>query len=103
MLTRDDWSRLSGRLPLDVTALELLPDLEARLLDVRRRAAERGTDLSLAERWSQVTREALSSEADEVVCLATPDSFFAVGEHYEDFAQTTDEEVVGLLQRASAR
>jgi putative phosphoribosyl transferase len=49
------------------------------------------------------TLEALSSEADEVVCLATPDPFFAVGEHYEDFAQTTDEEVVRLLERASAR
>jgi len=46
------------------------------------------------------TLEALSSEADEVVCLATPDPFFAVGEHYEDFAQTTDEEVVRLLKRA---
>ncbi len=46
--------------------------------------------------------EALSSEADEVVCLATPDPFFAVGEHYDDFAQTTDEEVVRLLQRAAA-
>jgi len=49
------------------------------------------------------TLEVLSSEADEVVCLATPDPFFAVGEHYADFAQTTDEEVVGLLQRAAAR
>jgi predicted phosphoribosyltransferase len=49
------------------------------------------------------TLEALSSECDEVVCLATPDPFFAVGEHYEDFAQTTDDEVVNLLRRASAR
>jgi putative phosphoribosyl transferase len=48
------------------------------------------------------TLEALSSEADEVVCLATPEPFFAVGEHYEDFAQTTDEEVVSLLERARA-
>jgi predicted phosphoribosyltransferase len=49
------------------------------------------------------TLEALSSEADEIVCLAAPEPFFAVGEHYEDFAQTTDEEVVRLLERASAR
>jgi putative phosphoribosyl transferase len=47
------------------------------------------------------TLEALSSEADEMVCLAAPEPFFAVGEHYEDFTQTTDEEVVRLLQRAS--
>jgi putative phosphoribosyl transferase len=49
------------------------------------------------------TLETLSSEADEVICLATPDPFFAVGEHYADFAQTTDQEVVNLLQRAAAR
>ncbi len=49
------------------------------------------------------TLEALASEADEIVCLAAPEPFFAVGEHYEDFAQTTDEEVVRLLERASAR
>jgi putative phosphoribosyl transferase len=49
------------------------------------------------------TLEALASEADEVVCLATPDPFFALGQHYEEFAQTTDEEVVSLLERASAR
>ena len=49
------------------------------------------------------TLEALASEADEIVCLAAPEPFFAVGEHYDDFAQTTDEEVVRLLERASAR
>ena len=48
------------------------------------------------------TLEALASEADETVCLAVPEPFFAVGEHYEDFTQTTDEEVLRLLQRASA-
>ncbi len=46
---------------------------------------------------------ALSSEADEVVCLATPEPFFAVGAHYGDFRQTTDEEVIELLRRAAAR
>jgi putative phosphoribosyl transferase len=49
------------------------------------------------------TLEALASEADETVCLAVPEPFFAVGEHYEDFTQTTDEEVVRLLERASTR
>jgi putative phosphoribosyl transferase len=43
----------------------------------------------------------LSKEADEVVCLATPEPFFAVGQWYERFAQTSDQEVVGLLQRAA--
>ncbi|AXE78815.1 hypothetical protein C5746_19945 [Streptomyces atratus] len=38
--------------------------------------------------------------ADEVVCLSTPRLFFAVGEWYRDFSQTSDEEVVSLLAQA---
>lgn len=49
------------------------------------------------------TVEALAAEADQVVCLATPEPFFAVGNHYRDFRQTTDAEVVELLRRAAAR
>lgn len=41
--------------------------------------------------------EAMRREADEVVCLATPEPFVAVGLHYADFDQTTDEEVIELL------
>ncbi|MFE6839005.1 phosphoribosyltransferase family protein [Streptomyces sp. NPDC057705] len=44
----------------------------------------------------------LRTEADEVVCLSTPRAFRAVGEWYEDFSQTPDEEVVALLTRANA-
>lgn len=35
--------------------------------------------------------------ADEVVCLETPETFWAVGEFYEDFPQVSDEEVVNYL------
>jgi predicted phosphoribosyltransferase len=42
----------------------------------------------------------LGRECDEIVCLATPDPFYAVGMHYYDFSPTTDEEVVDLLIRA---
>ena len=38
----------------------------------------------------------------EVVCLATPEPFYAVGAHYEDFTQTSDDEVVQLLRAANA-
>ncbi|MFD9521847.1 phosphoribosyltransferase family protein [Streptomyces sp. NPDC059979] len=44
----------------------------------------------------------LRGEADEVVCLSTPRAFRAVGEWYQDFSQTPDEEVVSLLARAAA-
>ena len=37
---------------------------------------------------------------DEIVCAVTPESFQAVGQWYEDFAQTTDEEVHERLARA---
>lgn len=37
--------------------------------------------------------------ADEVVCVQTPWSFMAVGQWYDDFAQTTDAEVRELLRR----
>ncbi|GIW29669.1 MAG: phosphoribosyltransferase [Meiothermus sp.] len=40
---------------------------------------------------------------DEVVCLETPAFFQAVGLWYEHFPQTSDEEVLALLQAASAR
>ena len=46
---------------------------------------------------------ALTAEADDVVCLAMPEPFFAVGSHYRDFRQTTDAEVVDLLRRAAER
>jgi putative phosphoribosyl transferase len=42
----------------------------------------------------------LSAEADDVVCLATPEPFFAVGEWYSDFGQVSDHEVSRLLDRA---
>ncbi|WP_416669894.1 phosphoribosyltransferase [Egbenema bharatensis] len=43
------------------------------------------------------TCDALKSEADEVVCLLTPEPFYAIGLWYEDFSQTTDETVRKLL------
>ncbi len=45
------------------------------------------------------TVEELRKEADEVVCLATPEPFSAIGKWYEDFSQTSDEEVSNLLAR----
>ncbi len=44
----------------------------------------------------------LASVADDVVFLAAPEPFLAVGRFYENFDQTTDEEVVDLLAQAKA-
>lgn len=45
----------------------------------------------------------VAREVDEIVCPETPSPFYAVGVWYQDFAQTTDEEVRALLERARAR
>jgi putative phosphoribosyl transferase len=46
------------------------------------------------------TVEELRKEADEIICLATPEPFYAIGTWYVDFSQTSDEEVRTLLARA---
>ena len=48
------------------------------------------------------TASRFSAKAD-VVCLVAPARFSAVGEWYEDFDQTTDSEVLDLLDRARRR
>src|SRR3984893_17358209 len=45
------------------------------------------------------TCEELRAELDDVICAITPEPFLAVGHWYEDFSQTTDEEVRDLLAR----
>jgi putative phosphoribosyl transferase len=47
------------------------------------------------------TCAALRADGAEVVCALTPEPFLAVGHWYEDFSQTTDEEVRDLLARAA--
>lgn len=44
------------------------------------------------------TIESFKSEADDVVCLETPHPFGAVGMHYSNFRQTTDEEVIDIMK-----
>jgi len=48
------------------------------------------------------TVESLAAEVDEVVCLATPSPFGAIGYFYDDFRQVEDEEVREILGRATA-
>jgi predicted phosphoribosyltransferase len=49
------------------------------------------------------TCAALEHEADRVVCLSTPAEFHGVGQWYEDFSQTTDDEVRALLTRSQSQ
>jgi len=47
------------------------------------------------------TCDALKDEVDDAVCAFTPPDFRSVGDCYDDFSQTTDDEVRDLLARAS--
>ena len=49
---------------------------------------------------AESTRDDIGEEVDEIVCSVPPEPFLAVGRWYEDFSQTTDEEVHDLLDRA---
>jgi putative phosphoribosyl transferase len=49
---------------------------------------------------AESTCREMRAEADEVVCALIPEAFFGVGQFYENFSQTTDEEVRALLDRA---
>jgi predicted phosphoribosyltransferase len=46
------------------------------------------------------TLGALRKEADDVVCLATPDPFYAVSLYFENFSEVSDEEVLEILRRS---
>jgi len=47
---------------------------------------------------SQGSLEMVRAYSDEVVCLETPQDFYAVGQFYTSFPQVEDEEVVALLR-----
>src|SRR5207245_5826698 len=40
----------------------------------------------------------IGAEVDQIVCATTPEPFYGVGFWYDDFSQTTDKEVHGLLE-----
>ncbi|GAA4466653.1 phosphoribosyltransferase [Nibrella saemangeumensis] len=45
----------------------------------------------------------IGREVDELICPLVPDNFQAVGQFYRNFSQTSDEEVIALLQKADDR
>jgi predicted phosphoribosyltransferase len=52
---------------------------------------------------ASATCEAFRTEVDDIVCAATPEPFYAVGQWYDDFSQTSDAEVRDLLAQAAQR
>jgi putative phosphoribosyl transferase len=45
------------------------------------------------------TVEKLRGEVDEIVCLETPEPFYAIGLYYYDFGQVSDDEVIAMLSK----
>jgi putative phosphoribosyl transferase len=70
--------------------------MKAALASVRNRGAKTVT-IAIPVGPTSTIRE-LKEKADIVVCLRTPEAFYAIGQFYEDFAQTADEEVTRLLR-----
>lgn len=48
------------------------------------------------------TADELKEMVDEFMCIETVEDFYAVGAHYADFTQVSDEEVVAMLERSAA-
>ena len=70
--------------------------MKAALASVRKRGAK--TVVVAIPVGPPSTIMELEQEADHVVCLHTPESFYAIGQFYRDFTQTRDEEVTILLK-----
>jgi putative phosphoribosyl transferase len=70
--------------------------IKAALASVRKRGAKTVV-IAVPVAPTSVIEE-LKKEGENVVCLQTPEFFYAIGEFYEDFTQIDDEEVARLLK-----
>ncbi|HLI86133.1 MAG TPA: phosphoribosyltransferase [Bryobacteraceae bacterium] len=74
--------------------------MKAAIIALRQRRARR--ILAAVPVASPRTCEAIGELADEIVCLETPEDFYSVGEWYQDFFQTTDQEARAMLAKTAA-
>ncbi len=75
--------------------------MKAAVLALRRQAPAR--IVAAVPVASRPALDEVRALVDEVVCALTPEAFYAVGLWYEDFSQTTDQEVQRLLQPPQTR
>jgi len=74
--------------------------MRAALLAIRRR--QPSAVVLAVPVASRETIERLRPEADDIVCLSTPEDFYAIGQFYRDFHQLSDDEVLDFLRRAGS-
>jgi putative phosphoribosyl transferase len=90
------------RVPLEGRTIILVDDGIATVASIRaalqalRRKRPKALILAVPVAPAE-TVDALKSEVDDIVCLVTPEPFYAIGVHYDDFHQMLDDEVVELL------
>jgi predicted phosphoribosyltransferase len=103
-LRRRETTYRGDRPPLDLRARAVIvvddglatgATMRAAVIAVRRQAPERIT--VAVPIGSPTACAALAADVDEVVCLRAPLSFRAVGQAYDDFSATSDEEVRAAL------
>ncbi len=103
LLFRSHWSRLDlhGRVAVVVDdGVATGATARAACLSVRSAGASK---VIFAAPVGPIDVQRVITEADEVVCLATPSDFRAVGLYYSDFRPTTDDEVLVFLDDAGQR
>lgn len=97
----------SGQPPLDVTNRTVLlvddgiatgSTIKAAIASLKKQKATR--IIVAVPVAPPSTIEELKNEVDEVVCVSTPEFFMAISVWYDEFPQTTDEQVRELLQKA---
>jgi putative phosphoribosyl transferase len=109
---RDRRERLyrAGRPPLDLTGRTavLVDDgvatgRSARVAALAARALGAARVVLAAPVAPAGVRDRLGDAVDDLIVVLTPPDFWAVGQYYRDFRQTTDDEVVALLSATSSR
>ncbi|HYY68584.1 MAG TPA: phosphoribosyltransferase [Terriglobales bacterium] len=107
-LERREQQYRGGRPPLEVSGRTVIPvddglatgsSMRAAIAALRQRGPAKVV-VAVPVAPPSTCRE-LQSEADQVVCAVTPMPFYAVGQWYRDFTQTSDEEVRRLLDLAN--
>ena len=107
-IERREWTYRDGRQPPDLHGRTVLLVDDGLATGATMRAAvaalrQRGVAkivVAVPVGAPETCRE-FEEEVDETICAITPESFWAVGQFYEDFSQTTDDEVRELLAAAA--
>ena len=103
-VARREQSYRAGRPPLDVAGRTVVVVDDGLATGSTMRAAvaalrglQAGRIVVAVPVGARETCRELAGEADEVVCVQTPANFQAVGQWYDDFSPTTDDEIRALL------